>query len=203
MEHCHGHAKLTPEVAEHRHAAYDIIPLILNRWSPRSFLPTAVPDDVLFRLFEAARWAPSAGNLQPWRYIIARQQADRERFYTFIHEGNRRWCEQAPVLAVILAKKTNTQGEPNPAYAFDAGASWAYLALEAVRQGLVTHAMGGFDREKARDVLAIPDDYDPLAVIAIGYRGERSALPADLQEREKPSSRLSLQEIVLEGRFTS
>lgn len=191
-----------PQVQEYRKPGYDIDAVFLNRWSPRSFKSDQVPNEVLFSLFEAARWAPSGSNEQPWRFILARTQEDRERFYPFIAEGNRVWCEKAPVLVLIVSKTINSRGTASPSHAFDAGAAWGYLALEATRQGLVTHAMGGFDREKARAALGIPEGYEPHAVIAIGYQGEKEELPEALQEREKPSGRRELSEMVFEGVFS-
>ena len=178
-----------------RQAEHEIDPVYLNRWSPRSFLEKEVPEEVLMKLFEAARWAPSANNLQPWKFIIARTKEDREKFHSFINEGNRIWCEKAPVLAVLISDKED------PVHSFDAGTAWGYLSLQATREGLVTHAMGGFQRDKAREVLNIPDNFDPQVVIAIGYQGEKEVLPEKLQEREQPSSRKPLNEVLVEGKF--
>jgi nitroreductase len=190
-----------PQVKEHREADHEIDSVFLNRWSPRSYKSDPVPDEVLFSLFEAARWAPSGSNEQPWRFILARTQEDKERFYPFIAEGNRIWCEKAPVLVLIVSKTISSRGTHLRSHAFDAGTAWGYLALEATRQGLITHAMGGFDPEKAREVLGIPAEFEPQAVIAIGYQGEKEALPENLQEREKPSARRDLSETVFEGIF--
>lgn len=190
-----------PQVKEHREAGHEIDSVFLNRWSPRSYKSDPVPDKVLFSLFEAARWAPSGSNEQPWRFILARTQEDKERFYPFIAEGNRIWCEKAPVLLLIVSKTISSRGTNLRSHAFDAGAAWGYLALEATRQGLITHAMGGFDPEKASEVLGIPAEFEPQAVIAIGYQGEKEALPENLQEREKPSARRDLSETVFEGIF--
>jgi nitroreductase len=193
---------VTGEVAAHRHPEHEIHPVFLNRWSPRSFSQKTVPDEELFALFEAARWAPSGNNQQPWRYIIARTAEDRAKFHSFINPGNRVWCEKAPVLAVVLSKNTNHEGRPIRSHAFDAGASWAFLSLEATRRGLITHAMGGFDRNKAREILRVPEEeYELHVVIAIGYRGDIDALPPDLRQREKPSGRRPLNETVFEGEF--
>ncbi|WP_407649387.1 nitroreductase family protein [Brevibacillus composti] len=192
---------ILPQVEKHRQATYEIDPVFLNRWSPRSYKEDPVPDEVLFSLFEAARWAPSGSNEQPWRFIIARSEQDRQRFYSFIAEGNRIWCEKAPVLALILSKTINGRGDHLRSHAFDAGAAWGYLALEAARKGLITHAMGGFDPEKAREALGVPAEYELHAVIAIGYQGEKEALPERLQEREVPSGRRELSETVFEGVF--
>lgn len=189
------------DVKEHRQADYDINPALIERWSPRSFLNKKVPDEVLFSLFEAARWAPSANNMQPWRFIIARTQEDREKFYPFINEKNRTWCEKAPVLAVILSAKEKPNGQFNRTHAFDTGTAWGYLTLEAHRKGLIVHGMGGFDPARAREILNVPENYDLHAVVAIGYQGEKSALPDEFQEREKPSNRRPITESVFEGGF--
>lgn len=193
-------SQLKPEVEAFRKPANAIDPVYLNRWSPRSFLDKEVPEEVLLSLFEAARWAPSGGNLQPWRFILARTQEERERFYPFIAEGNRVWCAKAPVLVVVVSTPESPYGQ-NRTHGFDAGAAWGYLALEAVRHGLITHAMGGFDPEHARRVLSVPEPFELLAVIAIGYQGEKEALPANLQEREKPNDRRPLSESLFEGSF--
>jgi nitroreductase len=193
--------QVTAETAAHRHPTYEVEPLILNRWSPRSYKETEVPEEVLFSVFEAARWAPSANNEQPWRFIIARTKADREAFHSFIFPGNLAWCQKAPVLAVILSKKTTAKGEQSRAHAFDAGAAWAFLALQAESKGLATHAMGGFDRDKAREMLRVPNEFELHAVVSIGYRDRAEALPEAYREREKPSDRCPLAESLFEGEF--
>ncbi|MFM1654047.1 nitroreductase family protein [Brevibacillus sp. B_LB10_24] len=111
------------------------------------------------------------------------------------------WCQKAPVLAVILSKKTTAKGEQSRAHAFDAGAAWAFLALQAESKGLVTHAMGGFDRDKAREILRVPDEFELQAVVSIGYRDSAEALPDAYREREKPSDRRPLAESLFEGEF--
>lgn len=181
-----------------RKADHDIDPIYLNRWSPRSFLEKDVPDEVLWSLFEAARWAPSAYNLQPWRFVIARTPEERERFHTFISEFNLVWCRKAPVLVLMLSQRVSDHGD-NPSHAFDAGAAWGFLALEAVRKGLVTHPMTGFDMEKARETLGIPEEFAIQALIAIGYQGPREALPEELRKREQPSPRRPLNGLVYQG----
>ena len=183
------------EVKQVRTTTYPIDPIFTDRWSPRSFQEKEVPNDALMSIFEAARWAPSANNTQPWRFIVAKTKEQRENFYTFINEGNLTWCKKAPVLAVLVSENIGR------AHSFDAGAAWANLALQATNKGLITHPMGGFDKEKAREVLNIPENYTPHIVIAIGYQDEKEALPEPIQEREKPSDRLPLDEIVFDGTF--
>src|SRR5690606_26017431 len=124
-----------------RKASYEIDPIYIQRWSPRSFLEKEIPEPTLFSLFEAAHWAPSAFNSQPWRFIIARTPEERNKFYSFISEFNLKWCKKAPVLALIIAKTTMPERGPLSSYAFDTGAAWGYLALEAARKGLITHPM--------------------------------------------------------------
>jgi|SRR5690625_2459066 len=190
-------------INKHRMVDHAIDPIYINRWSSRAFKDKYVPKDVLYRLFEAARWAPSANNVQPWRFIVAQEEKDREKFLTFINKGNITWCQHAPVLVAVIShtKWVEDGRDINPTNAFDTGTAWGFLALEATRQGLVAHGMGGFNREKAKETLNIPDDYDIHAIIAIGYRGDLFNLPADLQAREKPSNRKNIKEFTYEGTF--
>lgn len=188
------------KVAQFRQPTYEIDPVFVNRWSPRSFSEKEVPEEVLLSLFEAARWAPSAFNLQPWRFIIARSQEAREQFHSFIGEFNLTWCKKAPAFTLIISKVTSEHGD-NRSHAFDTGAAWGSLSLEAVHKGLITHPMTGIDFDKAREVLQIPDDYAINALVAIGYQGEKDALPEALQQREQPSPRRPLEESIFEGSF--
>lgn len=185
-----------------RKADYQIDPIYLERWSPRGFANKEVDEETLNSIFEAARWAPSAMNLQPWHFIVARNKEDREKFYEFIYDANVTWCKEAPVLVAILSKKIrNEEGAPNVTHAFDTGAAWGFLALEATRKGLIAHGMGGFDHEAAREILNIPDEYDIQAVVAVGYYDPDAELPEALKEREVPSDRRPMKEFVSEGKF--
>lgn len=193
--------EIQPEVELYRKSDYGIHPMFLNRWSPRAFRSETIAEEVLLSIFEAASWAPSARNLQPWRYIVAIDEEEKFTFKSFINERNWLWCQHAPVLALLITKKVNTDGKLNRSAMFDAGASWSYLALEANRQGLVTHAMGGFEREKAKQVLHIPEEYECCIVIAIGYQGDLTSLPIEDQQREKPSPRRSVHDSLFKGTF--
>ncbi|MEK0286234.1 nitroreductase family protein [Caldifermentibacillus hisashii] len=188
------------DAKNYRKPEHEIDDVFINRWSPRSFSEQEVPEDILLSIFEAARWAPSAFNEQPWRFIIARTKEAREKFYSFISEFNLTWCKKAPVLVLILSKKNSERGE-NKSHAFDTGAAWGFLALQATKCGLVTHPMTGFHFEKAREVLGIPDDYAIQALVAIGYQGEREDLPSNLQEQEQPKGRRPLGETIFEDIF--
>ena len=192
---------LPAEVESNRQPDHEINPQFLTRWSPRSFTDQEVTEDVLLSLFEAARWAPSGSNLQPWRFIIARTPEQRAKFHNFIMPVNREWCERAPVLTLVISHTKTPKGGDNLSHAFDAGTAWGYLALEANNQGLITHAMGGFDRNQAREALQIPEEYDIHAVIAIGYRGPVDALDEKFQEREIPSGRRELSELLYAGEY--
>jgi nitroreductase len=193
--------EITAEIEEHRQPDYEIHPQFLTRWSPRAFSEQEVAEEVLLSLFEAARWSPSSSNLQPWRYIIARTAEDRAKFLEFLVPFNAGWASKAPVLAVLISNKMTPNGNLSTTHELDAGTSWGYLALEASNQGLITHAMAGFDADKARSVLEVPEDYDVLTVIAIGYRGPKESLSETLQEREIPSTRRPLKESLYEGSF--
>ncbi len=186
-----------------RNPEHPILPLILNRWSPRAMSGESITDAELMSLFEAARWAPSSRNNQPWRFIYARRGTPEwEKFFALLIEFNQSWAKNASVLIVIISQKTfEHNNQPSITHNFDAGAAWENLALEASHRGLVAHGMEGFDYDQAKKVLGIPDDYDVLAMVAIGKPGKKEDLPPALQEREIPSQRKPLKEMVFEGEF--
>ncbi len=186
-----------PEVAAARHADAPVHPLVLNRWSPRAYEPRPVLEEQLATVLEAARWAPSSSNLQPWRFYVARSPEEHETFRKFIKPNNRLWTDGAPVLLLIASEKRRDDGEPNGAHAFDAGAAWGILALQAQLVGLSTRAVGGFDRALAREILATPESIELHAVIALGYRAAADRLPEALREREKPNGRRKIADVVL------
>ncbi|GAB6928691.1 nitroreductase family protein [Paenibacillus sp. JCM 10914] len=192
---------LAAEVEHIRQPGYPVHAHFVNRWSSRSFASRPVEEEVLFTVLEAARWAPSSGNGQPWRFVVARTQAERERFQTFILPGNRGWSDHAPALILLISYNLNAKGEPSGSHAFDAGTAWGTIAAQAALLGLNTRALGGFDREAARQALGIPVEYDLHAVIALGYRGDPSSLPDSLRERDIPTGRLPLNELVHNGVF--
>jgi len=195
---------LTDEVASRRKADYEILPLLLNRWSPRSMTGEAMSDDELFPLFEAARWAPSSYNAQLWRFIIARRQdaGSFDAFLNLLQPANQAWARDAAALVTVVSRR-NFENNDRPAitHVFDAGAAWENLALEAARRGLVAHGMQGFDYARAARELGVPPDYDVLAMIAIGKRGPLEKLPDEVRQREHPNTRRPLKEIVFEGHF--
>ncbi len=194
---------LTEEVQQQRKANYAIHPLIVNRWSPRSMTGEELSDDELMPLFEAARWAPSSYNAQLWRFVYAKRQTTFwKTFVDLLVEGNKAWAQQAAVLVVVTSRKLFEHNDkPSVTHAFDAGAAWENLALEGTRRGFVVHGMQGFDYEKARRELRVPEDYEVLAMVAIGKRAPKESLPSHLQEMERPNDRRPLEEIVVAGRF--
>jgi len=195
--------KILPEVKKHRKAEYAIHPLILNRWSPRAMTGEGLSDDELMPLFEAARWAPSSYNNQPWRFLYAKRNTKYwDNFFNLLVEFNQSWAKNAAVLVVIISKKNfDHNNKPAVTHRLDAGAAWENLALEGSSRGLVVHGMEGFDYQKARDVLCIPEEYDIEAMAAIGKRAGKEVLPKEMQEREIPSQRKALKEMVIEGSF--
>ncbi|ABR62045.1 nitroreductase [Sinorhizobium medicae] len=190
----------------HRKADHPIHSIFLERWSPRAFTGEEIGEKDLLALFEAARWAPSASNLQPWRFVYARRGTGHfARLLSTLDEGNQRWAKNASALVIILSKthRTTSTGEVRPAYthAFDTGAAWFALALQTQLSGWHAHAMAGVDREKAIQVLGVPEHYRVEAAVAIGRIADPSTLPDDLREREKPSQRRPFSEFVFEGHF--
>ena len=190
-----------PENESARKSNYPINPLILNRWSPRSMTGEALNDDDIMSLFEAARWAPSSYNNQPWRFIYAKRNTEHwDRFFNLLAEGNKNWTKNAALLVVVISRK-NFEFNEKPAitHQFDAGSAWENLALEASSRGIVAHGMQGFDYEKAGVDLGVPHDFEVMAMIAIGKKGPIEILPPELQEMEKLTDRKPLKEIIMEG----
>ena len=194
--------ELLPEVKEHRVPQFPVDNEFLNRWSPRAFSIQKVPDDILNQIFEAARWAASSYNEQPWRFLVAKTREDLEKFNSFLVPQNQAWAKDAPILLVTLGKKTFTHnGTDNKVYKHDVGAASAYMSLAATQYGLHAHGMAGFDGEMVRATLAVPTDYEVIAMWALGYRGQTSQLPEGYQGIEFPSDRRPMDEIVMEGGF--
>jgi len=177
--------------------------LIRDRWSPRAFADQAIPDDVLRSLFEAARWAPSSNNEQPWAYIVARKddKANFDKILGTLMEFNANWARNASALAITVAKLAFAQNHtPNRNAQYDTGAATALLSVEATAQGLFVHQMAGFDPEKARQAFAIPEGWEAIAAMAIGYPGNPDSLPPKLKDRElAPRTRKPIRDFVMTG----
>jgi nitroreductase len=192
-----------PDPLHHRKADHGIESIFLHRWSPRAMKSDHIPDAELNRLFEAARWAPSTYNEQEWRYLYARNGSTHwKTFFNLLAEPNQAWCKNANVLMVVLSKKTFTRnGKPNPVHTFDTGASWQNLALQAASMGLIAHGMAGFDRDKARADLKVPEDFAVEAMIAVGRPGDPDSLPEAMRAMEMPNDRKKIAEFAREGPF--
>lgn len=177
----------------------------VERWSPRSFTSDPVTDEEVASLFEAARWAPSCFNDQPWLFLYGRAAEDHARFAELLNEGNRAWAVKAPLLGIVFARKHFAQsGKPNRWGPYDSGAAAMSMALQARELGLDVHFMGGFDEERSYEVLGVPRDaYTAMAAFAVGHRGERDALPEPYREREEPNGRKPHEEVAVEGRLTT
>jgi nitroreductase len=191
--------------SERRKAGYPIDSLFLDRWSPRAMSGEEITEEELLTLFEAARWAPSSYNNQPWRILYARQNTEHwPLFFDLLVDFNKTWAKRAAALVVFISKTTfDHNGEPSVTHSFDTGAAWQNFALEATLKNLVVHGMEGFDYERARTVLKIPHDFQVEAMAAIGKPGKKEDLPAGLQERETPNDRRKLTEAIIEGPFTA
>jgi nitroreductase len=188
--------------SEVRQADHAVDPLFLDRWSPRAMSGEPITDEELWSLFEAARWAPSGGNSQPWRFLYARRDTDHwPTFFELLVEGNRTWATRAAVLILFVSQTAREDGKHIPSHSLDTGAAWENLALQGTRLGLVVHGMGGFDHERAREVLRVPDGYAIEMMAAVGRPGDPAQLTDSQREREKPSPRRPATESAREGTF--
>ena len=189
-----------------RTADHPIDPVFLDRWSPRAYTGEDMPHETLLSLFEAARWAPSAANGQPWRFVYGHRGTKAfDTIYDTLDDGNRRWADKASVLVVIVSAthRKTADGEMRSVFthAFDTGTAWGYLALQAVHCGYYAHGMGGIDRAKAMEVLGIPEGFRVEAAAAIGRIAPKETLPEDLMKRETPSTRKPVWDFISEGEF--
>ncbi len=194
---------LSPEIQTHRKPGYPINPIIHNRWSPRAMTGEEMSDAELMPLFEAARWAPSSYNGQPWRFLYAKRNTPNwDLFYNLMVDVNKQWTKNASVLLVVISHKVfEKNNKPSVTHSYDTGSAWMSLALEGSSRGYVVHGMQGFDYEKARKDLQIPDEYQVEAMAAIGKRAPKESLPPEIQEKEFPSDRKPLNTIIFEGKF--
>ena len=185
-----------------RHAAAPIAAFFLSRWSGRALSGEPLPEDALSSLLEAARWAPSSGNNQPWRFVYALTgTAAFKAFHDLLAPGNKPWCEKASALFVVVTRTTRADGRPARTHAFDTGAAWMSLALQAHLLGLVAHGMEGFDYERAGQVIGLPPDHSVQCMVAVGRPGRREDLPEPYRSREEPSDRRARDSFAFEARF--
>lgn len=184
-----------------RKADHEVNPLFIKRWSPRSMTGAKIDTGTLMSLFEAARWAPSSSNLQPWRFVYGlRETPAFDNLFATLGRGNQSWCDKASVLILIISK-LEQDDKPIKTHAFDTGSAWMSLALQGSILNLVVHGMAGFDYDKAREAVSLPEGYRPEAMIAVGHPAPADQLPESQRDREKPSGRKSVSEFAFEGIF--
>jgi len=195
---------MTIDPLEVRQPDHPILDLLVRRWSPRAMSGEALSPGELNRLFEAARWAPSTYNEQEWRFLYAPGGSSHfETFLALLMEANQAWCKNAGALVVVCSHRVfSRNGKPNPVHSFDAGSAFENLCLQATEMGLVAHGMAGFDRDKTRIELEVPEDYSIEAMIALGRPGDPADLPESAREMEKPSGRKPIAEISCVGKFS-
>lgn len=189
--------------SDFRKPEHDIPELFVNRWSPRAMSGGAVSTAELLGLIEAARWAPSSFNNQPWRFVYALRDTEHwSKFFELLVEGNKTWAANAGALMVIVSKKTfDRNDKPSSTHTFDTGAAWENLSLAGSMAGLVVHGMQGFDYEAAAKALNVPPDHAVEAMAAVGRPAPADVLPEGLRKGEVPSGRRPLSEIAIEGGF--
>jgi len=192
------------DMSQYRKPGHEVSPIFVNRWSPRAMSGEEITREELMRLFEAARWAPSSMNNQPWRFLYAmRNTAHWEKFFGLLIANNQTWCKNAAALMVVISKKTfDFNGKPARTHSYDTGAAWLSLALQGSFMGLVVHGMQGFDYDRAKTELKVTDEFQVEAMAAIGRPGNKYDLPFALEQREFPSNRKKLEELVFEGGVT-
>ncbi len=196
-------APVLDKTAETVHPIHD---LLAKRWSPRAYDARPVSAADVGSLLEAARWAPSSMNEQPWRFIVADKATDpaaHARMVDLLMEGNAVWAKDAPLLIMaVTSTHLSRNGKPNGKALYDLGQAVAHLSVQATDLGLVVHQMGGFFKDQAAPALNIPEGFEPGVVLAIGYQGDAATLPPPLQEREvAPRSRKPLTEIAFSGKW--
>lgn len=188
---------------ENRESTYPIQPSLLSRVSSRAFSKERLSEEELLSLFEAARWAPSSYNGQPWRFIYARRgDPEWDTLFNVLVDFNKSWCQYADTLVAVVSRQNFEHNDkPSPTASFDAGAAWMSLAVEAHARNMVAHGMEGFDYKGLAKALKIAAPFRVEAMIAIGKAGNKDSLPKELREKEKPSDRKPLKEIISKGNF--
>jgi nitroreductase len=192
-----------------RESAYPIDRMFLDRWSPRAFTNESMPEQDLLTILEAAHWAPSASNLQPWRFLYSLHGSESwDRFMSVLVEFNQGWVKSAGALLFVISRTHNgelgsAEQKPSYSHSFDAGTAWGFLAMQAHLAGYEAHGMTGMHIEKANEILGIPEGFRVEAAVAIGKVGDKNQLPEKLREREVPSQRKPLSELAFKDTFVA
>ena len=193
--------------ANSRTADHEIEPLFLERWSPRAYTEEEIPEADLFSMFEAARWAPSSYNSQPWTFLYARRSSpDWGKFLGLLNEFNQSWAKRAGALVIIASNSLMLppgaeKPVPSHSHSLDCGSAWAYFALQGAKLGWHAHGMVGFDIPRAFTELNLPAGYRVEAAASVGRLGDKSILPESLQGREAPSPRKPIGQFAFAGSF--
>ena len=182
---------------------FPVHPLIASRWSPRAYDPRPVESDKLQRIFEAARWAASSSNLQPWYFLVGFKGDEvYTKIFSTLVEFNQLWAGNAPILSLAIAKTTNPRGGISTSYAYDLGQAMAMLSLQSTHEGIFVHQMGGLNVTEAERILDIPEEYKVLTAFTLGYISDKTELHPNLQKLElSPRTRRSAGESVFTGSF--
>lgn len=184
---------------------YGILPLLEKRWSPRAFYNVDIEKEKMKRIIEASRWSPSSMNEQPWNYILGIRGENKtyEKILETLIDFNKQWAKNAHVLIIACGKKHfSKKNEPNPTYLYDVGQSVAHMSIQAMHEGVYVHQMGGFFADKARELFGIPEEFDPITVLAMGYIGSPDMLSDELKEREiQERNRKDFSEFIFEDKF--
>ncbi len=190
-------AKRTPQ--------YGVHDFIIERWSPRAMSAETIPKEQLMSLFEAARWAPSSFNNQPWRFVYAlRGTPAFEQFMNVLVDFNKQWAQHAAALVIIISKNDfELNSKPSRTHAFDTGAAWQNIALQAHTMGLVVHGMEGFSYKRAKELIQLSEGYTIQAMFAVGKHGKKEDLPDELRKKEEKSDRKKVDEFVMQDRFNT
>lgn len=191
------------KIENYRKVENNVDKIFVNRWSPRAMSGEKVNKKELMSLFEAARWAPSSSNEQPWRFVYVLRESKRwNDFFSLLDAGNQTWIEKAGALIVVISRKTWEEDNTfNPTHSLDTGAAWENFALQGSLSGLVVHGLAGFDYDKMNQMLKLDENYNVEMMIAIGKPGKLEDLPEKYRPRENPKGRNELSEFVFEEEF--
>jgi nitroreductase len=194
---------LAENVKNQRAPQADAHDMFTDRWSSRAFSDRELTDYQIAALFEAARWAPSAGNRQPWLFVYATDGEKREQFNSLLSDSNAIWAAKAAMMVLVFAETTNVDGDAIRTGMFDTGAAWMSLALQANRMGLNTRAMGGIDLDAAYDIAGVPRDrYTTMCAVAVGYRGTDDDLHPRMVKNNFANDRKEPSEVAFKGEFS-
>ena len=197
----------TPLMSNPRQADYPVNGQFTARWSPRSYTGEPIGSDQVMCMLEAARWAPSSNNAQPWRFaVVLRQDPEWDALFATLNPNNQVWAGKASALVAVASshlatKAGSTETVQNAMHAFDSGAAWAYMAMQAHLMGWDLHGIGGFNKADGAQVLKMPAEHTLHMLAAVGKRGDPAALPDALRQRESPNARRTLSELAGRGSF--